>query len=63
MVGSFKWRLSSFRYRVFWQLQLRREAEERKQKEDEEKKEKLRLLKERKEMEKKASELCWKALI
>jgi len=40
-----------------WQLQLQREAEERRLKEEEEKKEKLRLLRERKEMEKKASYL------
>ena len=39
-----------------WQFQLQREAEEKKQKEDEEKREKLRLLRERKEMEKKVSE-------
>jgi len=38
-----------------WQLQLQREAEEQRLKEEEEKKEKLRLMRERKDMERKAS--------
>jgi len=39
------------------QLQLQSEAEERRLKEEEEKKEKLRVVRERKEMEKKVSDL------
>ena len=43
--------------RLWYQLQLQREAEEQRLKEEEEKKEKLRLLRERKELEKRVSYL------